>query len=220
MNRTIRVTGKSSIEVSPDRTRISLNISGTEKEYDQCLAKSVTDMSVIVDCIRKFGFERRDIKTASFDISRKTEGYRDKNGDWKYRFIGYEYTEDLNFTFPNDNGLLGRILYALAHLTIVPEINISYFCSDEETVKNKILELAVRDAKKKAELLTDAAGVKLCEILDIDYSCITVTMETDNMKFCKPMGLDDMRTCGTYEVDLEPDNISASDSVRITFRIE
>ena len=102
----------------------------------------------------------------------------------------------------------------------MPEINISYFCSDEETVKNKMLELAIKDARKKAEMLTEASGVTLCEILDIDYSWISVTLETDNMKFCKPMGLEDARACDAYDVDLEPDDISTSDSVRITFRIE
>ena len=220
MTRTIKVTGKSNVQASPDYTRISLTISDTLQEYDLCLAKSVEDMNIIVECIRQFGFDRKELKTSSFDINRKTEGYRDKHDNWKYRFIGYEYTENLNFTFKNDNEKLGRILYALAHLSIIPEINISYFCSDVETIKNQLLELAIKDAKKKAELLTSASGVKLCEILDIDYSWINVTFESDNMKFCQPMALEDCCASAAYDVDFEPDDISTSDSVRITFRIE
>ena len=220
MTRTIKVTGKSNVQASPDYTRISLTISDTLQEYDLCLAKSVEDMNIIVECIKQFGFDRKELKTSSFDINRKTEGYRDKHDNWKYRFIGYEYTENLNFTFKNDNEKLGRILYALAHLSIIPEINISYFCSDVETIKNQLLELAIKDAKKKAELLTGASGVKLCEILDIDYSWINVTFESDNMKFCQPMALEDCCASAAYDVDFEPDDIDASDSVRITFRIE
>ena len=220
MTRTIKVTGKSNVQASPDYTRISLTISDTLQEYDLCLAKSVEDMNIIVECIKQFGFDRKELKTSSFDINRKTEGYRDKHDNWKYRFIGYEYTENLNFTFKNDNEKLGRILYALAHLSIIPEINISYFCSDVETIKNQLLELAIKDAKKKAELLTGASGVKLCEILDIDYSWINVTFESDNMKFCQPMALEDCCASAAYDVDFEPDDISTSDSVRITFRIE
>ena len=111
-------------------------------------------------------------------------------------------------------------MYALAHLSIIPEIRISYFCSDVESIKNQLLELAIKDAKKKAELLTSASGVKLCEILDIDYSWINVTLESDNMRFCEPMVLEECCTKGAYNVDFEPDDISTSDSVRITFRIE
>ena len=220
MTRTIKVTGKSNVQASPDYTRISLTISDTLKEYDACLAKSVEDMNIIVECIQQFGFDRKELKTSSFEINRKTEGYRDRNNDWKSRFIGYEYTENLNFTFKNDNERLGKILYALAHLSIIPEINISYFCSDVETIKNQLLELAIKDAKKKAELLTSTSGVQLCEILDIDYSWINITLESDDMKFCAPMALEDCCASAAYDVDFEPDDISTSDSVRITFRIE
>lgn len=220
MTRTIKVTGKSNVQATPDYTRISLTISDTLQEYDLCLAKSVEDMNLIVECIKQFGFDRKELKTSSFDISRKTESYRDKHDNWKYRFIGYEYTENLNFTFKNDNERLGKILYALAHLSIIPQINISYFCSDVETIKNQLLELAIKDAKKKAELLTSASGVQLCEILDIDYSWINVSFESDEMKFCQPMALEDCCASAAYDVDFEPDDISTSDSVRITFRIE
>ena len=220
MTRTIKVTGKSSVHASPDFTRISLTISDTLKEYDACLAKSVADMNIIVECIKEFGFNRKELKTTSFEIDRKTQSYRDKNDNWKERFLGYEYTEDLNFIFKNDNERLGKILYALAHLPIIPEISISYFCSDVETIKNQLLELAIQDAKKKAELLTSASGVKLCEILDIDYSWINVTLESDDMKLCPTGALEDCCAEASYDVDIEPEDISTSDSVRITFRIE
>ena len=219
MNRQILVTGKSNIRVSPDYTRISLELTDVLSEYDMCLTKSVEDMNIIVECIKEFGFDRKELKTSGFDIIRKTEGYRDKNNDYKYRFIGYQYNQNLNFIFKNDNERLGKILYALSHLSVVPSITISYFCSDVESIKNKLLSLAIIDAKQKASLLANEAGVKLCEILDIDYSFINVSFETDNMKFCKPMMFKE--SCmSSYDVDFEPDDVRTSDSVRITFRIE
>ena len=219
MNRKILVTGKSNVKVSPDYTRISINISDVVSEYDECLKKSVDDMNIIVNCIKEFGFERKELKTSGFDIERKTERYIDKYQEYKNRFIGYQYNQNLNFTFKNDNERLGKILYALSHLKVVPEINVSYFCSDTESIKNKLLTLAINDAKQKAKLLTDEAGVKLCEILDIDYSWINVSFETPNMSFCKPMMLEDC-CLQSYDVDFEPDDIQTSDSVRITFRID
>ena len=220
MNRTIKITGKSNIRVSPDYTRISLEMTDVLSEYDMCLAKSVEDMNIIVECIKNFGFERKELKTSGFEIIRKTEGYRDKNNDYKYRFIGYQYNQNLNFTFKNDNERLGKILYALSHLSVVPSITISYFCSDVESIKNKLLSLAIIDAKQKASLLTNEAGVKLCEILDIDYSWINVSFETSDIRFCQPMMLEDFRASKAYDVDFEPDDVQTSDSVRITFRIE
>ena len=220
MTRTIKVTGLSKVKASPDYTRISLILSDTLKEYDACLAKSVEDMNIIVECIKGFGFERNELKTSSFEIDRKMQSYRDKNDNWKERFLGYEYTENLNFTFKNDNERLGKILYALAHLPITPEIRISYFCSDVETIKNQLLALAIQDAKQKAELLSGASGVKLCEILDIDYSWVDVTLELDDLKLFPAGAPKDCCSKASYDVDIEPDDISTSDSVRITFRIE
>lgn len=220
MNRTIRVTGKSNIKVSPDYTRISLEMTDVLSEYDMCLAKSVEDMNVIVNCIKEFGFERSELKTSGFEIVRKIEGYYDKNNNYKHRFVGYQYVQNLNFVFKNDNKRLGKILYSLAHLSVVPEIKISYFCSDVENIKNQLLSSAIKDAKQKASLLTKEAGIKLCEILDIDYSWINVLFETDNMNFCKPMILEDCCASKAYEVDFEPEDVQTSDSVRITFRIE
>ena len=220
MTRTIKVTGLSKVKASPDYTRISLTLSDTMKEYDACLAKSVEDMNIIVECIKGFGFARNELKTSSFEIDRKTQSYRDKNDNWKERFLGYEYTENLNFTFKNDNERLGKILYALVHLPINPEIRISYFCSDVETIKNQLLALAIQDAKQKAELLTSASGVKLCEILDIDYSWVDVTLELDDLKLFPAGAPKECCSKAAYDVDIEPDDISSSDSVRITFRIE
>ena len=220
MDRIIKVTGKSNVTASPDRTMIKLTISNISDEYDHCMKEAVDDMNEILECIKQFGFERSELKSSGFEIERKNEGYRDSNDDWKHRFVGYEYTENLNFTFANDNERLGKILYALSHLSIVPEIRISYYCSDVEAVRNQLLELAIGDAKKKAELLTSAAGVKLCEIVDIDYSWINVCFESADMTFCSSMS--SAAECSTpmYDVDFEPDDLSASDSVRITFRIE
>ena len=60
--------------------------------------KSVEDMNIIVKCIKNFGFERKELKTSGFEIIRKTEPYRDENNDYKHRFIGYQYNQNLNFT--------------------------------------------------------------------------------------------------------------------------
>ena len=220
MTRTIKVTGLSNVKASPDYTRVILTLSDTLKEYEACLAKSVEDMNIIVECIKQFGFERSELKTSSFEIERKTQSYRDKNDNWKERFLGYEYEENLNFIFKNDNERLGKILYALSHLSITPEIRVSYFCSDVESIKNQLLELAIKDAQKKAELLTSASGVKLCEILDIDYSWVDVTLELDDLKILPAGGINGCSDKASYDVDIEPDDISTSDSVRITFRIE
>ena len=39
-----------------------------------------------------------------------------------------------------------------------------------EKCKNELLGKAIADSKEKARVLTEAADVKLCDIINIDYS--------------------------------------------------
>ena len=72
--------------------------------------------------------------------------------------------------FDADNKKLGEILYALAHSVITPEISIEYTVSDPEKHKDELLKNAIKDSKHKAEVLANAADVKLGDIVSIDYS--------------------------------------------------
>ena len=156
--RTIRVTGKGQIKVKPDITRITMTLTGVFKEYSETLRHSSEDTEALKDVLSAFGFERPDLKTLRFHVDTEYESYRDKNNDYKRRFVGYRFNHALKVEFESDNDRLGKILYALAN------------GKDPEAAKNLLLGKAVTDAKKKAAVLTQAGGVKLKDIQSIDYS--------------------------------------------------
>lgn len=64
-----------------------------------------------------------------------------------------------------------RIIYSLANAKMIrPEFHLSYTVKDREASKNVLLGKAVADAKTRAAVLTQAAGVTLKDIQSIDYS--------------------------------------------------
>ena len=218
--RTVRVTGKGQLTVRPDTTRITLTLEDVYADYAETLRRSSEDTEVLRDVLSRFGFKRTDLKTTNFRIDTEYENYRDKNNDYKSRFVGYKFTHVMKVEFTSDNDRLGRILYALSNCRVSPDFRISYTVKDQEAVKNTLLGNAVSDAKEKASVLTKAGGVKLGDIQSIDYSWGEISIES------RPMSHDIMAdkyvACeanGFYDIDIEPDDIDVSDTVTVIWEI-
>lgn len=218
MERTIRVTGKGRVSVKPDMVRINMTIEDVLPEYDKAISRSAQATESLKDIFVAFGFERSDLKTKHFHINTEYESYRDKNNDWKQKFVGYKYVHRMKLEFPSDNELLGKILYAVAHAPAKPEFSIEYTVSDPESSKNILLANAIKDSKEKAIVLCDAAEVELGEIITIDYSWgeidfVTRPMESD---LCE---MRMMEAPGSYNIDIEPDDIDVTDTVTAVWKI-
>ena len=90
-----------------------------------------------------------------------------------------------------------------------------------EKCKNELLGKAIADSKEKARVLTEAADVKLCDIINIDYSWGEVDFVT------RPMNEMMLRSCAEdccaetvgYNLDIEADDIDVTDTVTVVWRI-
>ena len=215
--RTIRVTGKGQISVHPDMTRITTTATGKDREYGETLRRSSEDTEALKDVLSGFGFERSDLKTLNFSVDTVYESYRDRDGTYQQRFTGYSFTHTMKVEFPSDNERLGRVLYALANCKVKPEFRISYTVSDPEAVKNTLLGKAVADAKEKAAVLTRAGGVTLKDIQSIDYSWGEIDFEYRPMS--RDLMLSECAPAMSCDMDIEPDDISVSDTVTVVWEI-
>ena len=220
--RTIRVTGKGQIKLKPDMTRISITLEGTYPEYSETLRHSSENTEAIKDLLTEYGFERSDLKTLDFSVDTEFESYKER-GAYKQRFVGYKYHHVMKVEFDSDNGRLGRILYALANSQLRPEFRISYTIKDQEAAKNRLLGKAVSDAMEKADTLARAARVVLKDIQSIDYSWGQINFEVHPMNRMivaeESLPLP-MAAPGSYDMDIEPDDIEVSDTVTLLWEIE
>ena len=214
----IRVTGKGQLKVHPDMTRITMELEGMDWEYGETLKKSSKVTEKMKDLLVPFGFERTDLKTLRFNVEPIYESYK-VNDEYKRRFNGYKFTHVMKVEFDSDNKRLGKILYALAGSTLHPEFSLSYTVKDPEAVKNELLGKAVKDAMAKAGVLSNAAGVKLGDIQSVDYSWGEIDFEV------RPIGrnlscIDELGSGGgSYDLDIEPDDIEVQDTVTVVWEI-
>lgn len=219
--RVIRVTGKGQIKIKPDMTRITLELKGIYPEYSETLQKSAEQTEILKDILLPFGFGRADLKTLYFNVDTKYEAYRE-NDVYKQRFAGFVFNHKLKLEFDSDNDRLGKILYALANSTVKAEFRISYTIKDKESAKNELLGKAIADAKEKAVVLSQAAGVSLKEIHSIDYSWGEIDFEVQPMSrgFSADMCVAAAAPQNSYDIDIEPDDIEVSDTVTVVWEIQ
>lgn len=219
--RTIRVTGKGEIRIKPDLTRITVTLEDVNTAYDKALQESAEETDRLKKILSGFGFERSDLKTLQFNVETEYESVKE-HGAYKQRFIGYKYRHIMKVEFPSDNDRLGKILFALSNSSIDPEFRISYTVSDPEAAKNTLLAKAMADAKEKAAVLSQAAGVTLKEIQSIDYSWGTIDFEVSPLNRLSACSVPFSPAAGKacFDLDIEPDDISTSDSVTVIWEIE
>lgn len=216
MDRSIRVTGKGSISIKPDTTVITLEISSVKDDYSKAIEDSVAKANVLRDIIVGAGLERDELKTTRFNVDMEYESYRDANGNSRSRFIGYNCEQTMRFQYPSDNSFTGNILGQFAACDIRPKFRISFTTSDPIGLRDRVIALAVEDAKSKASALTESAGVKLGKILTIDYSWRTIDIEVSPMNM---MSYNGPMSSAPMDLDIEPEDIDASDTVSIVWSI-
>ncbi|WP_049691144.1 SIMPL domain-containing protein [Anaerococcus jeddahensis] len=217
MERKIRVTGKGKISIKPDLIRLNIKASDVLKKYEDCINKSSKSIKELRKIIENSGLNPKDLKTTEFSVDTEYKSYYE-NDIYKREFQGYKYIHNLYINFPNDNDLLGKVLYELSKNKTDYEFSINYTVKDTESAKNKLLAKAVDDSKTKAEILAKASGVLLGEIISIDYSWGEIEI------YSNP--IDDFAINGSQsfeskiDIDIEADDIDLSDTVAIVWKIQ
>ncbi len=222
MERTLRVTGKGNLSVTPDTVRIIITQSDVENTYEGAIKESADKKNVLNTALIKLGFEKEDLKTLYFNVDSETESYQTKDKSWRRRLLGYRYTHRMKLDFPKASNMLGKVLVVVATCTGEPEFTIQYTISDPETAKNELLAKAVEDSMKKAKILSGAAGVEIGDIQNIDYSWGQIEFVTRpvNDLCLKECCEEDIQCLDEIDLDIEADDIDVSDTVTVVWSIK
>lgn len=221
MERTIKVTGKGRISVTPDTIRLLITQSSVEPTYEGAIYESAERKNELNVALSRLDFKKEDLKTLYFDVDTEYESYEAKDKSWKRRLVGYKYTHRMKLEFPKDNEMLGKLLGVVSKITGEPEFSLQYTIADPEVAKNELLAKAVADSKAKASVLAKAAGVELGDILTIDYSwgeIDFVTRPTGDVmvrELCNCVESEDE----SIDIDIEADDIDVTDTVTIVWSL-
>ena len=213
--RIISITGTSFFYVKTDFVRIQFDVRVVRKIYEKALSELTEKVNSIIGIIINNGFNKNNLKTSNFDIQKETKYDSKKQESY---FIGYRATENLSISFEIDNKKISSILNDIWKMISDVDFNVSFYCSNPNTYENQLIELAVKDAKEKAELITKAVGVKLLKITKIDYSFSEIHIENTFDYEFSPKEICCESSINMPEMD--PEDTKLKKSINIEWEIE
>ena len=218
MDRQIRVMGKAKLSIPPDMTVLEVYLNRRFPTYEETAAGSERETAIVREVVARAGFDPEEIKTTHFSIEDVYDEYMDERlGKWIRNFDGYQYRHTMRLRFQNDNDLLNRLLQEISRSPVAVEFSIGYAVEDEEAVKNDLIAGAVADAREKAKVLAEAAGVAVGELLAVDYTRGDLGLYRDPVGMLKRnMGGDEI----FHGIDFRPEEIQVEDTVTVIWGIK
>ena len=217
MQRTITVKGTGTATAAVDLIRLILSLESTDFDYGFAMRFAERKIESLKDALATVGFDRKDLKTLSFNVSTDYRNEKDHNGNYKRVFNGYECSHRLKVEFDFDTKRLASTLNAIATCVANPELSIVFTVKDPSAISADLLRSATTNAREKAEILCSASNVKLGDLLTIDYNWgeLDITSHTDYRMEGKCMALSP-----GCDIDIDPDDISLSDTATFIWEIK
>ena len=207
------------VSTAPDYVVISMSLEAHEQDYEATMELAAKKIEQLNTSLEEIGFEKKSVKTTNFNVRTDYEREKDRNGNYKSVFNGYICSHRLKVEFDFDTKRLAQTLYAISRCLAQPELSISFTVKDPSAVNKELLKSATINAKEKAQILCEASGVELGQLLTIDYNWgeLNIVSHTDYMLEEKCMA---MPVGGLADMDIEPDDIDVSDTATFVWEIK
>ncbi len=203
----LRVQGRGHVTAEPDIVIISFSVSGRAMDYEAALKNLHNRVNNLRENLSASGLDKSDLKTTDFNVAVETD-YK----DGRSIFRGYRANHRLIIELPIQRELLNSVLANIGEGYSGAQIKLDFSVKDKEALREKVLILAVKNARKNAEILASAAGVKLGEIKEVNYHWSEVRFYHRKAEMI-------CESASEYSADIEPEEISASDNVTIIYEI-
>ena len=205
----ITVKGDGETRVSADTAVISLGVNARDKDVLKAQQKVNESIAAIRSALTGQGVEEENINTEFINIHAV---YDYQNNQEKLAAYNASSTLAIKVTDMESVGALIDASFAAGANTLN---GISFSASDTEEAKTESLKKAVEEAKKKAEVLAQAAGLKITGIEIIAEDSVYSYENSIGNVYAK--GLDIAEDAGTV---VQAAKLIVSASVSITFTAE
>ena len=216
--KTIRVKGIGKASARPDYVVLTMKLASRNMEYQKAMDRASDSIGQLTDSLVGAGLAKSDVKTTGFRVDTEYESVRRKDGSYEDVFRGYVVVHDLKAAFDLDSARLGRVLSAVSDCTAHPRFSIAFTVKDAAAINEEMLRSAAENARRKAEILCEASGKRLGELLSIDYSWdeldIYSNTRYDVADECLTMSVPTGRS-----IEIEPEDIDVSDTAAFVWEI-
>lgn len=169
--RTLSVDGQGQVTLIPDIAYINIGVRTEAKDVSSALSGNTELAEAIAAELKSQGVEEKDIQTTAFNV------YPMQQYDMDGRISGTTYVVEntVNITV-RDLTKLGALLDATVKSGANNIYGISFDVEDKSAAIEQARDLAIKDAREKAEAIAAASGVKLGDLQTVSvYSSSGVT---------------------------------------------
>jgi hypothetical protein len=162
--RTITVNGEGEVSAAPDMAVISIGVQTEADSAAEALRTNSAAMRATIDKLKELGVEDRDIQTSGLSINPRYDYERNRA---KPPIIGYTASNTVTVRL-RDLDRAGAVIDQAVQSGANNLNGISFTFADPDPLYDAARRDAVADARAKAALLADAAGVELGRLLRIE----------------------------------------------------
>jgi len=162
--RTISVSGTGAVSLAPDIAYFSAGVSETNLNVVDAQNTTNTKTNAIIAALRAGGVDvDKDVKTSGYSV--QPQYNYPMNGS--PTLTGYRVTNNVNVTV-RDINKTGQLLNAVTQAGSNQVGGVSFGLADPEVAGRAARELAVQNARDKAETLAKAGGVSVGVVFSIE----------------------------------------------------
>jgi uncharacterized protein len=155
--RSVTALGTASVAAVPDRAHFSFGVQAQARSAAQALAATDAQLTRVVAAVRQAGVAAPDIQTEQISLTTRTS---EDGGE----VVGYTAIGSIAVRVRNLDRA-GAIVDAAVGAGANQVYGPSLTRSDQEALYRNALRAAYADARAKAQVLADAAGVRLGELI-------------------------------------------------------
>jgi uncharacterized protein YggE len=159
----MQITGHGEIMAAPDTAYVTSGVTSQGTTAKEALDANTADMSKLIETLKAAGIESADIQTSGFSVSPNYvySDSRDANGyQLPPKIVGYTVSNGVTVHI-RDLAALGAVLDQAVTVGANTNSGITFAVEDPTELYNEARKAAFADAKSKADLYADAAGVEL-----------------------------------------------------------
>lgn len=166
--RTMTISATGMAAGRPDLATINVGVITQGETAEEALKQNNQKMTALIASLEKAGLKKKDIQTSRFDVqpqyAKSVASYNSRG-----KISGYQVTNQVSVTV-RDLERLGIILDQVTKAGANQIYGIGFGFSDPQPLLDKAGQEAIKEARRKALLYAEAAGVQLGKVLALNES--------------------------------------------------
>ena len=167
----ISVNGDARISVAPDRAEIDGGVITEAKTAREATQANNTAMAAVLTALKNSGIDEKDFQTSRLSLQPQSSANRGNN-DGPVRIIGYRASNRVTVRI-RDIAKVAQVIDTLTGAGANTISGISFSVSQASKLLDEARTQAMADARRKAEIYANAAGVTLGPPLNINEGMVS-----------------------------------------------